>query len=46
MASVYECVCEWVNVVNIVKHFEWSVDWKSAIEMQVHLPFTTLVSEF
>ena len=30
-------LCEWVNVT-VVKHFERSVDWISAIEMQVHLP--------
>lgn len=34
------CVCEWVNVASVVRHFEWSVDWKCATEMQVHLPFT------
>ena len=37
--SVYECVCEWVYLTSVVKHFERSVDWKSAIEVQVHLPF-------
>ena len=38
--SVYECACEWVILTSVVKSFEWSVDWKSVIEMQVHLPFT------
>ena len=28
----------WVNVTSVIEHFEWSVDWKSIIEMQVHLP--------
>ena len=37
--SVYECVCEWVNVASIVKCFERSVDWKSSIKMQDHLPY-------
>ena len=23
-----ECVCEWVNTTSVVKHLEWSVDWK------------------
>ena len=40
LPSVYECVCEWVNVTSVVKVFEQSVYWKSAVEMQVHLPFT------
>ena len=31
--SVYECVCEWVNLIIVVKHFKWSVDWKSPIEI-------------
>ena len=33
-SSVYECVCEWVNVACIVQRFELSLDWKSAIKMQ------------
>ena len=33
-AYVHECVCKWVNVASIVKHFELSLDWKSAIKMQ------------
>ena len=37
-STVYEYVCEWVNVACIVKHFELSVDWKSTIKMQDHLP--------
>lgn len=28
-----------VNVTSVVKHSERTVDWKSTIEMQVHLPF-------
>ena len=27
-------VCEWVNLTSAVKCFEWSVDWKSATELQ------------
>ena len=34
-------VCEWVcvNGSSIVKRFEQPVDWKSAVEIQVHSPF-------
>lgn len=28
-----ECVCEWENVASIVECFEWSVYWKSAVEV-------------
>ena len=28
-----------MTVISVVKHFEWSEDWKSATEVQVHLPF-------
>ena len=31
--SVYECVCEWVNVACIVKRSELSVNWKSTLKM-------------
>ena len=27
-------VWEWLNVTSAVQYFEWSVDWKSATEMQ------------
>ena len=40
LPSVYECVCYWANVTSAVKPFEQSVDWKSAIEMQVHSQYT------
>ena len=33
--SVYECVFEWLNVTSVVKCFELSIDWKSAVEMQI-----------
>ena len=28
---------------SVVKRFEWSLDWKSAIEMQLHLPFHLII---
>ena len=33
----YQCmnVCEWVNLISVVKCIEWSVKWKS-VEMQVY----------
>lgn len=34
----HQCMNEWVNVTSVVKHLECPVDWKPAIEMQVHLP--------
>ena len=33
--SVYECVCEWVNLTGVAKCCERSVDWKRALEMPV-----------
>lgn len=35
------CVCVWTGECGkcVVKRFEWSINWNSAIEMQVHLPF-------
>lgn len=38
LPSVYECVWGGVNVTSVVKCYEESVDWKSAMEMQVSLP--------
>lgn len=29
MSLCYQCLCEWVNVTNVVKRFDRSVDWKS-----------------
>lgn len=29
-------VCEWVSVASVVECFEWSVYWKSAVEVEVH----------
>ena len=34
-------VCEWLMRIVLLKCFEKSVDWKSALEMQLHLPFTS-----
>lgn len=34
--SIHTSVHEWVNVARVAKHFERSVDWQSATEMQVH----------
>ena len=36
MAASATSVCEWVNVTSVVKCFERSVDWKSAIEMSIY----------
>ena len=38
------CVCEWANVAIVVKHFERTVDWKSATKMQDHSPFILIQS--
>ena len=38
-SSVWMCV----NVTSVVKRFELSINWKSAIEMQVHLPIHHLL---
>ena len=45
LPSVCECECEWVNVVSAGKCFAQSVDWKSAIEIQVHLPTRKCISQ-
>ena len=37
LSSLYEYVWQLVNV-SVVKCFEWSVDWKSAVWMRVHQP--------
>ena len=34
-------VCEEVNVTSVAKCFDWSVDWKRAIDIQVHVPYTS-----
>ena len=34
------CVCEWMNLTGVVEHFEQSVDWNRAIDMQVPLAFS------
>lgn len=31
LPSVYECLCEWVNVTCVVKLFEWSADQESTV---------------
>lgn len=42
LRAVYESVCEWV----CCKAAEWSVNWKGAIEMKVHLPYIFLHCSF
>lgn len=37
LPSVNESVCEWVYLTSIVKRLWWSVNWKNAIEIWVHL---------
>lgn len=34
---MHECVCEQVNMTSVGKRSEWSVDWKSTVEMQVRI---------
>ena len=41
LAICRQYMCEQVNVTSVVKHFELWVDWKSAIERQIHSSFTT-----